>query len=78
MRSLDHNIDEAEERLQVYGKEVASLLNKKEYSNFLNYYIRLLYDNLIIYQGLIRVKRDDETFNAKLEIAQKSEEDEKE
>lgn len=78
MRSLDHNIEETEERLQSYGKEVASLLNKKEYSNFLNYYIRLLYDNLIIYQGLIRVKRDDETFNAKSEIAQKSEEDEKE
>ncbi len=78
MKSVDVHIDKTEEKLQYYGKEVASLLKKKEYSNFLNIYLKLLYDNLILYQGLVRVKLDDETFYAKQENTEKDTENEKE
>lgn len=79
MKSLDNNIDKMEDKLQYYGEEVARLLNKKEYSNFLNIYIKSLYEYLIKYQTLNMVKAESETIYAKQEKnLKKDKEDEKE
>lgn len=43
------------QRLDKYGQEVAHLLEKHEYSNFLNYYIFKLIETLIEYQTLTQV-----------------------
>lgn len=76
MKSIDANIDKAEERLQYYGKSVASLLNKKEYSNFLNIYLKLLYENLIKYQTLSQVKLECETIYVQEKDTQEDKTDE--
>lgn len=66
MKNIDENIYKTEKKLDYYGKEVGSLLNKKEYSNFLNIYLKLLYENLIKYQALTQVKLECETlYNVK-------------
>ena len=43
------------QRLDKYGQEVAHLLEKHEYSNFLNYYLFKLIESLIEYQTLTQV-----------------------
>lgn len=75
MKPIDSNIDKTEQKLQYYGKGVASLLNKKEYSNFLNIYIKLLYEYLIKYQTLSQVKLECETLYAEKDF-EKNKEDE--
>lgn len=78
MKSLDINIDKTERKLQYYGKEVASLLGKKEYSNFLNIYVKLLYEYLIKYQALCQVRLEAETLYAKRQDTTEDKEDEDE
>lgn len=43
------------QRLDRYGQEVAHLLEKHEYSNFLNYYLFKLIESLIEYRTLTQV-----------------------
>ena len=43
------------QRLDKYGQEVAHLLEKHEYSNFLNHYLFKLIESLIEYQTLTQV-----------------------
>ena len=76
MKTLQDNIDKAEEKVDYYGKEVASLLKKQEYSNFLNIYIKLLYENLIKYQALSQAKLEHETTYAKETIEEDKEDEE--
>ena len=78
MKSIDENIHKTEEKLEYYTKEVISLLKKREYSNFLNIYIKLLYEYLIKYQTLSQVKLECETlYNVKTETFKEDKETEK-
>lgn len=78
MKSIDENIHKTEEKLEYYTKEVISLLKKREYGNFLNIYIKLLYEYLIKYQTLSQVKLECETlYNVKTETFKEDKETEK-
>lgn len=79
MRTIDENIHKTEKKLQYYSKEVASLLRKREYGNFLNIYLKLLYENLIKYQALTQVKLECKNlYDVKEKNIEKNQEDEKE
>lgn len=78
MKRLEHNIQQEKEKVQKYGEMVINLLNKKEYGKFLNLNINLLHEHLIIYQGLKRVKLDDEAFKPAKKDIEKDTENEKE
>lgn len=57
MRKLQDDIQYRRKKIDSYSKEVISLLNKKEYNNFLLLYGRLLHDNLIKYNELVRLSQ---------------------
>ena len=57
MKELLDDIHYRREKIDIYSKEVISLLNKKEYNNFLMIYVRLLHDNLIKYNELVRLSQ---------------------
>ena len=57
MRKLQDDIYYRRKKIDIYSKEVISLLNKKEYNNFLMVYVRLLHDNLIKYNELVRLSQ---------------------
>ena len=58
-----NEIEYTKQKLQEYGKEVAHLLEKEEYSNFLNNYTFKLITYLIRYQTLTQAKLENETCN---------------
>lgn len=57
MKKLLDDIHYREKKIDIYSKEVISLLNKKEYNNFLMFYVELLHDNLIKYNELVRLSK---------------------
>lgn len=57
MKKLLDDIHYREKKIDIYSKEVISLLNKKEYNNFLMFYVKLLHDNLIKYNELVRLSK---------------------
>ena len=68
MNLLEKKIKYEEEKVQYYGIEVAHLLLKKEYSNFLTIYVKNLYEHLIKYQTLSQLKIESDSHHAKENI----------
>ena len=64
MNNIEQRIQQTKGKVDYYSKMVTPLLNKGQYDNFLNIYLKLLYENLIKYQTLQQVKLEDETLYA--------------
>ena len=62
-----NDIDYTRQKLEEYGKEVAHLLEKQEYSNFLNNYLFKLTTYLIRYQTLTQSEIENIKSNVKKE-----------
>lgn len=77
MNAIDNNICREREKLEHYGKAVTSLLLKKEYNNFLNIYLKLLYESLLKYNALNQAKLENETTYA-IQNTEEDKKDEKE
>ena len=65
MDTLHKSMKQEEEKVQYYGTEVAHLILKKEYGNFLTIYVKKLYEHLIKYQTLSQAKIESDTHHAK-------------